>query len=85
MSLTANIKINLGDEPQKYVTLTKGKAAYKRSSIKISKKNNLVNVDIEAKDGTALLSSINSVIKQFRVITNTSRMIDRMSKKSQNR
>lgn len=78
----ANITINVGKDPKDYIDIIGKSITYKRSNISLSQKGKEIKVVIEAKDSRALLASMQSLMKQFRIINNVDNMLETMTKKS---
>jgi|GEM_PF-3572495 tRNA threonylcarbamoyladenosine modification (KEOPS) complex Pcc1 subunit len=78
----ANITINVGKDPKDYIDIIGKSITYKRSNIRLSQKGKEIKAVIEAKDSRALLASMQSLMKQFRIINNVDNMLEKMTKKS---
>lgn len=77
----ASITIDIGKNPKDYIDVIGASITYKRSRVKISQNGNLIKAEIDADDSRALLASIGSITKQFRIIGNVERILDGMSRK----
>ncbi len=70
---TAELRIGLGDE-EKYIRILDKNIKYKRGNVEIKNLDGIL-VRIKAQDPTALVASLNSVIKQLRVIESVSKVV----------
>jgi len=70
----ANINIYIDKHAKDYTSLI-DRVKYKRSRIAIRRKGNIVSVDISSDDATALFATINSVMKQFMIISKTKKLL----------
>jgi len=61
------------------------KADYKRSSVRYRIKGNAIEIEVEASDPVALVASLNSSIKQLRIISSVDSAITKLAKKQNHR
>jgi tRNA threonylcarbamoyladenosine modification (KEOPS) complex Pcc1 subunit len=73
---SALIRLNLGKDANDYIKIMDRKVRFKRSRMAIKKVRNDIVIKIDSDDRTALLASINSVLKQIRVISNVSKLFE---------
>lgn len=73
---SANLELNLGEKAKDYLKIMDKKISYKRSSVSVKRKGNLLFVKISADDPVALIASLNSVLKQVRIIGNAQRLLE---------
>jgi tRNA threonylcarbamoyladenosine modification (KEOPS) complex Pcc1 subunit len=66
--LNATLRIRIGKNAREYVKIVGRGEKYKRGSISFSSKGNEIAVDVKANDAAALLASLNSALKQLRVV-----------------
>jgi tRNA threonylcarbamoyladenosine modification (KEOPS) complex Pcc1 subunit len=72
----AKINIYIGNESKIIVSLMDREIKYKRSRITVKRHGGAIDITVHADDPVALISSINSVIKQLRVITRANKVMD---------
>ncbi len=72
----ASIRFELGNKAGDFFSVMDKKVDFKRSSAKLSKKGGNISIEIEADDPVALISTINSFMKQFRVISDVEKLTD---------
>lgn len=77
----ASIKINIGKNPKDYIQIIGKSTAYKRSTVKLSQKGGEINALIQADDSRAMLASMQSLLKQIRVVNGVDQMIDELTEK----
>lgn len=77
----AIIKIKLGKDPKDYIEIIGKSTTYKRSRIRMSRKGEEISALVEAKDSRALLASMQSLLKQLRVVAGVDSMLDELSGK----
>ncbi len=75
-----SISINAGDGAKGIVSLLNKDIEYRRSRAKVLCKNGSISIDIEADDPVALVSSMGSMLKQIRVITEVKDLVKRRRK-----
>jgi tRNA threonylcarbamoyladenosine modification (KEOPS) complex Pcc1 subunit len=66
--LNATLRIRIGKDAKEYVKIVGKGERYKRGSISFSSKGNEIAVNVKADDAAALLASLNSALKQLRVV-----------------
>jgi tRNA threonylcarbamoyladenosine modification (KEOPS) complex Pcc1 subunit len=66
--LNANLRIRIGKDAKEYVRIVGRGEKYKRGSISFSSKGKEIAVNVKANDAAALLASLNSALKQLRVV-----------------
>ena len=74
--LSARLTINLGKKAKEYVKVVGKGGKYKRGSVSFSEKEGAIVIDVEADDAVALLSSINSAVKQLRIVGEVDSLIE---------
>ncbi len=67
---SATLYVEIGKDAKDYVKVMDKDISLKRSKMKVSTEKNKIKIEIEAEDNVALLSSLNSIIKQMRIIGN---------------
>ena len=72
----ASIRLSLGKRANDYFKVMDKNVPFKRSSAKISRKGGEININIEANDPVALISTINSFMKQIRVIGDVEKLVE---------
>jgi tRNA threonylcarbamoyladenosine modification (KEOPS) complex Pcc1 subunit len=65
---TAEINIYIGNESKDIVSLMKKKQQQKKNSVRITEKEGKISIYIESKDTPALMSSIESIGRQMRLL-----------------
>ncbi|MDE1762158.1 MAG: hypothetical protein KGH59_03935 [Candidatus Micrarchaeota archaeon] len=70
--------MDLGERAKDYFAVMDKKLSYKRSSVAIKRRGQEIIVAIEAKDPIALVASLNSVIKQVRIIGNAEQLAEKI-------
>lgn len=73
---SANLELNLGKKSKEYIKILDKKISYKRSTVLISRKEDLILVKISAQDPVALVASLGSVLKQVKIIGNADSLFD---------
>ena len=73
---SASIKLNLGKNAKEYFQLLDKRINYKRSRLKISSSGDTIHMEIQAQDPVALIASINSILKQFRIMGNAQKLFE---------
>ena len=71
---TANIRLNLGKNTREYFKLLDKGINYKRSKLKVKASGQTIILDIEADDPVALIASVNSILRQLRIIGNAEKL-----------
>ncbi|MGC8587187.1 MAG: KEOPS complex subunit Pcc1 [Candidatus Micrarchaeia archaeon] len=71
----ANINIYI-DKRAKDYTLLFDKVKYKRSGADVKVDGGRISIKISARDATALFATINSVMKQFAIISKTEKLLE---------
>ncbi len=66
-----SIKIWVGSGAKDIVSIANTDISYNRSKMKVSAKKGTIEIDVEAQDAIALVSSMGSVLKQMKLITVT--------------
>lgn len=72
---SAEITIKVGRDGKDYIDITDKRIAYKRSRIAISSSGETISIKVDAEDPRALFASMNSILKQFRIISSVDEMI----------
>ena len=72
----ANVRLNLGKRAREYFKLLDKGIIYKRSRLKIRADPQTISIEIEAEDPIALIASLNSVLRQLRIIGNAERLLE---------
>ncbi|MDE1850748.1 MAG: hypothetical protein KGH54_03070 [Candidatus Micrarchaeota archaeon] len=73
---SASVKLELGKEAKEYFVLLDKKLNYKRSKVSVKLSKNTLIIQVRANDPVALVASINSVLKQIRIIGNAEKLFD---------
>jgi tRNA threonylcarbamoyladenosine modification (KEOPS) complex Pcc1 subunit len=74
----ATIRIELGKGARDYLGVIEKTLDYKRSSVKISEKKGVISIVVEANDAMALMSSLNSSLKQLRIVSGADSAISKL-------
>lgn len=64
----ASIKFELGEKAQDYFSIMDKKVNFKKSKAKVTRKGGSISIEVEAQSPVALVSTINSFMKQIRII-----------------
>jgi tRNA threonylcarbamoyladenosine modification (KEOPS) complex Pcc1 subunit len=75
---SAVIKLNLGERSEDYVAIVDKDIDYKRSRVTARKGRGSLIINIEAEDQVALFASMNSMLKQLRIIGNVDKKMDEL-------
>ncbi len=78
----AEINIYIGNDYKEIVSLTDKGVKFKRSSVNVSEKSGYIRIEVRADDATALLASVNSVLKQIRIINEIKSFVKEEKEKS---
>lgn len=78
---SARLSIKLGRGAKDYARITGPGAKYKRGSVTFRPKGESLEVAVTASDAVALLASLNSALKQLRVVAGVDKAIGRLSAK----
>jgi tRNA threonylcarbamoyladenosine modification (KEOPS) complex Pcc1 subunit len=72
------MKIEMDKEkvPKDYIKIMDKPKGYERSGIEVKALRKSLVININAKDAHALIATLNSVVKQLRVISSTNTLID---------
>lgn len=73
--ISAKLVINVGDDAKEYVRVVGKGESYKRGSVSFSAKKGAVEVAVKATDAAALLASLNSALKQLRVVNSVKSIV----------
>lgn len=73
---SASVKLELGKEAKEYFALLDKKISYKRSKVSVKLSKNTLIIEVKADDPVALVASINSILKQIRIIGNAQKLFD---------
>lgn len=68
MSCSAVLRIQKGDPSLDYKSLLGASRAYKRSSMSVRESAREITFTIEASDATALRASVNSVLRDIKIV-----------------
>ncbi len=79
----ARIEIDIGKEGPRYLRIMDKDIEYKRSSVSTSTSNGKILIKIKADDATALVASMNSMLKQMRVISGVKSALKKVRKPAQ--
>lgn len=74
----ATIRLELGDKSDDYIKVMDKSIEYKKSSVSARKDGSSVLITVEGEDQVALFASMNSVLKQLRIIGNADKKIDEL-------
>ena len=72
----ATLTLELDKKAEDYIKILDKKRTYKRSSVVAKRKGDTILVEINAEDPIALIASLNSFLKQVRIIGNAERLFD---------
>ena len=70
------MKLDLGKKAKFYTELLDKKINYKRSRVSVKRASNILTVEVKADDPVALVASMNSVLKQIRIIGNAEKLFE---------
>lgn len=70
MMYKGSIRIWIGEGAKDIVSIANTDLSYNRSKMKVKAGKDLIQIDVEAQDAVALVSSMSSMLKQMKVITN---------------
>ena len=65
----AKLTIEMEKDSKDYIEIVKGSMQHSKAEIKMAKSGRSIDIEIKAKDQRELLSSINAVTKQLRIIS----------------
>lgn len=74
MIYRASLTLELDKRAEDYIKIIDKKRAYKRSSVIAKRKGNTIIVEIKADDPIALIASLNSFLKQVKIIGNAEKL-----------
>lgn len=72
----ASLTLELDKKAEDYIKILDKQRSYKRSTVVAKRKGDTILVEIKAEDPVALIASLNSFIKQVRIIGNAERLFD---------
>lgn len=76
----AQLTIDLGKDAKSFLRVMDKDIEFKRSNVKTTAKGNKITINIVADDSTALVASMNSMLKQMRVISEVKDAIKKVGK-----
>lgn len=77
--LSASLKIGLGKGAEDCIRLLDKGVRYKRSSVKYRSGKGVLEIRVTAQDPVALVSSLNSALKQLRIITSVDKIVSKLA------
>lgn len=73
--------LKLGPKAKEYYKVIEKNRKYRRSTVNCTLNNGTIKIEVEASAPVALISSLNSVLKQLRVIGEVDSAVDQLLKK----
>ncbi|MGC8699716.1 MAG: KEOPS complex subunit Pcc1 [Candidatus Micrarchaeia archaeon] len=74
--MKALLEIYLGKDAKNYIKIMDMPKDYKRSKIRIKEEKGKISIEIDSNDAVAMIASLNSIIKQFRVISSIGKVVE---------
>ncbi|MGC8662675.1 MAG: KEOPS complex subunit Pcc1 [Candidatus Micrarchaeia archaeon] len=74
--MKALLIIDVGKDAKNFIKIMDKSEEYKRSRTNINEKGGKISIEVESSDAVAMLASLNSVLKQLRVISGVANTID---------
>ena len=76
MKYTASIVLDLGEKSEDYIKIMDKRIDFKRSKASVKRNGSKIAISVRAEDPVALVSSINSFLKQVRIIGNAEKLTE---------
>jgi len=73
--------LKLGPKAKEYYKVIEKHLEYRRSTVDCTLHNDAIKIEVEASDPVALVSSLNGVLKQLRVVGEVDNTMDHLLKK----
>jgi tRNA threonylcarbamoyladenosine modification (KEOPS) complex Pcc1 subunit len=72
------VSIELGKDAKDYIKIMDKDLSFKRSTCRIRAKGNRIEITVEAADNVAMFASLNSALKQLRIISSVDSKLKRL-------